>query len=82
MPKTDQRKLIQHIQNELIENNIKMGELLCSLLRSMVLPSENQTFHITTDSKHFFYKSLTYSRFDFKSRNKSFNSDITYIKLH
>lgn len=59
MPKTGTRKLLEHIQNELITNNIKMGrDALFDLLRSYgLLVKKTKRFHITTDSKHFFFKS-------------------------
>ena len=59
MPKTGTRKLMEHIQDKLIENNIKMGrDALFDLLRSYgMLVKKTKRFHITTDSKHFFFKS-------------------------
>lgn len=59
MPKTGTRKLMEHIENDLIKNNIKMGrDALFDLLRSYgLLVKKTKRFHITTDSKHFFFKS-------------------------
>jgi hypothetical protein len=57
MPKTRTRKLIQHIENDLIKKQIKMGRCTFDLLRKVVLVKKTKRFHITTDSKHFFFKS-------------------------
>ncbi len=84
MPKTGTRKLMQHIEIELIKNNIKMGrDALFDLLRYWgLLVKKTKRFHITTDSKHFFFKSpnllkdLTLNRAE-----QVFVSDITYIKI-
>ena len=84
MPKAGTRKLMQHIENDLIKNNIKMGrDALFDLLRSYgLLVKKTKRFHITTDSKHFFFKSpdllidLTLSHAE-----QVFVSDITYIKI-
>ncbi|MBP4143249.1 IS3 family transposase, partial [Flavobacterium sp. P4023] len=59
MPKTGTRKLMEHIEKDLIQNNIKMGrDALFDLLRSYgLLVKKTKRFHITTDSKHFFFKS-------------------------
>ena len=84
MPKTGTRKLMEHLQKDLIKNNIKMGrDALFDLLRSWgLLVKKTKRFHITTDSKHFFFKSpnllkdLTLNRAE-----QVFVSDITYIKI-
>ena len=75
---------MQHIENDLIKNDIKMGrDALFNLLRSWgLLVKKTKRFHITTDSKHFFFKSpnllkdLTLNRAE-----QVFVSDITYIKI-
>lgn len=84
MPKTGTRKLFQHIQNELISNNIKMGrDALFDLLRAYgLLVKKTKRFHITTDSKHFFYKSPNRLKgLTLTHAEQVFVSDITYIKI-
>lgn len=83
MPKTGTRKLHEHIHDDLQKQNIKMGrDALFDLLRSYgMLVKKTKRFHITTDSKHFFFKSpnlikdltITYAE-------QVFVADITYIK--
>ena len=53
------RKLYDKIQAELKENNIKMGQdaLLTLLRNNGMLIKKNKCYHITTDSKHFYYTS-------------------------
>ena len=84
MPKTGTRKLFQHIQNELLINNIKMGrDALFDLLRAYgLLVKKTKRFHITTDSKHFFYKSPNRLKgLTLNHAEQVFVSDITYIKI-
>lgn len=84
MPKTGTRKLFQHIQNELIINNIKMGrDALFDLLRAYgLLVKKTKRFHITTDSKHFFYKSPNRLKgLTLTHAEQVFVSDITYIRI-
>ena len=84
MPKTGTRKLLKHIENELIENNIKMGrDALFDLLRSYgLLVKKTKRFHITTDSKHFFFKSPNLLKYlTLNHAEQVFVSDITYIKV-
>lgn len=84
MPKTGTRKLLQHIKNELIINNIKMGrDALFDLLRAYgLLVKKTKRFHITTDSKHFFYKSPNrLNQLTLTHAEQVFVSDITYIKI-
>ena len=84
MPKTGTRKLFQHIQNELIQNNIKMGrDALFDLLRAYgLLVKKTKRFHITTDSKHFFYKSPNrLKELILNHAEQVFVSDITYVKI-
>lgn len=84
MPKTGTRKLLEHIQNELITNNIKMGrDALFDLLRSYgLLVKKTKRFHITTDSKHFFFKSPNLLKdLTLNHAEQVFVSDITYIKV-
>lgn len=84
MPKTGTRKLFQHIQNELITNSIKMGrDALFDLLRAYgLLVKKTKRFHITTDSKHFFYKSPNrLKELTLNHAEQVFVSDITYVKI-
>lgn len=84
MPKTGTRKLLEHIQDELIKNNIKTGrDALFDLLRSQgMLVKKTKRFHITTDSKHFFYKSPNLLKVKpLAHAEQAFVSDITYIKI-
>lgn len=84
MPKTGTRKLMEHIQDKLIENNIKMGrDALFDLLRSYgMLVKKTKRFHITTDSKHFFFKSPNLLKnLELTHAEQVFVSDITYIRI-
>ena len=84
MPKTGTRKLIQHIENDLFKNNIKMGrDALFDLLRSHgLLVKKTKRFHITTNSKHFFFKSPNLLKdLTLSHAEQVFVSDITYIKV-
>jgi putative transposase len=84
MPKTGTRKLMKHIQNELLTSNIKMGrDALFDLLRSYgLLVKKTKRFHITTDSKHFFFKSPNLLKeLTLSHAEQVFVSDITYIKV-
>lgn len=84
MPKTGTRKLMEHLQKDLIKNNIKMGrDALFDLLRAWgLLVKKTKRFHITTDSKHFFFKSPNLLKdLDLNHAEQAFVSDITYIKI-
>ncbi len=84
MPKTGTRKLMEHLQKDLIKNNIKMGrDALFDLLRAWgLLVKKTKRFHITTDSKHFFFKSPNLLKdLDLNHAEQVFVSDITYIKI-
>ena len=84
MPKTGTRKLMEHIQIDLIKNDIKMGrDALFNLLRSYgLLVKKTKRFHITTDSKHFFFKSPNLLKdLTLNHAEQVFVSDITYIKI-
>lgn len=77
------RKLIKYIQTGLMENNIKMGrDALFDLLRCYgMLVQKTKRYHITTDSKHFFYKSPNLIKdMEISHSEQVFVSDITYIK--
>ena len=83
LPKTGTRKLYQYLQPKMIQNNIKMGrDAINDLLRSRgMLIRKTKRYFITTDSKHFFYKSPNLLT-DLKITHSEqvFVSDITYIK--
>lgn len=83
LPKTGTIKLYEYLQPKLMEMNIKMGrDALNNLLRIRgLLIKKTKRFHITTDSKHYFYKSPNLLT-DLKITHSEqvFVSDITYIK--
>ena len=83
MPGTGTRKLQDHLKKEFIENDIKIGrDALFDLLRYRGLfIRRTKRFHITTDSKHYFYKSpnLLYDLL-ITHAEQVFVADITYIK--
>lgn len=82
LPKTGTVKLYEYLQPKLMENNIKMGrDALNDLLRSRgMLIRKTKRFHITTDSKHFYYKSPNLlTDLDINHSEQVFVSDITYI---
>ena len=84
MPHAGTRKLMEYIQKDLIQNNIKIGrDALFDLLRSYgMLVRKTKRFHITTDSKHFFYKSPNLLKdLSLTHAEQVFVSDITYIKI-
>ena len=77
------RKLYDKIQAELKENNIKMGrDALLTLLRNNgMLIKKNKCYHITTDSKHFYYTSPNLLKeTELKHAEQAVVCDITYIK--
>jgi putative transposase len=81
--KSGTRKLIKYIKNGLLENNIKMGrDALFDLLRCYgMLVKKTKRYHITTDSKHLFYKSPNLIKdMEIEHSEQVFVSDITYIK--
>lgn len=82
-PRAGTRKLIEYIKEELVENNIKIGrDALFTLLRNNgLLVRKTKRFHITTDSKHFFYKSPNLLKdTEIKHSEQALVCDITYIK--
>jgi transposase InsO family protein len=84
MPKAGTRKLMEYIQKDLIENKIKIGrDALFDLLRSFgLLVKKTKRFHITTDSKHFFYTSPNLLKdLTLDHAEQAFVSDITYIRI-
>jgi transposase InsO family protein len=83
LPKTGTRKLFEYLQPKLMELNLKMGrDAVNDLLRSRgMLIRKTKRFHITTDSKHFFFKSPNrLIDIDINHSEQVFVSDITYIK--
>ncbi len=82
-PKTGTRKLFEEIRPALIKNNIKMGrDALFDLLKYKgLLVRKTKRFHITTDSKHFYYTSPNLIKeLIINHAEQVFVSDITYIK--
>jgi len=83
MPGTGTRKLLDYLKDKLVQNDIEMGRnALFYLLRYRGLfVKRTKRFHITTDSKHFFYKSpnLLYN-VTITHAKQVFVADITYIK--
>lgn len=83
MPQTGTRKLGEHLRPVLPLLGIKMGrDALFNLLRNNeLLIRKTKRFHITTDSKHFFYASPNRIKdIEIKHAEQVFVSDITYIK--
>lgn len=83
MPKTGTLKLYEYLQPKLMEINIKMGrDAVNNLLRSRgLLIKKTKRYFITTDSKHFFYKSPNLlTNLKITHSEQVFVSDITYIK--
>lgn len=83
MPHTGGRKLFEMLRPAMRSNKIKIGrDALFELLRYKgLLVKKSKRFHITTDSKHFFYKSPNLIQsLDINHAEQVFVSDITYIK--
>ena len=81
--KAGTRKLMEYIKEDLIENNLKIGrDALFDLLRNNgLLIKKTQRFHITTDSKHYFYKSPNILKENLITHaEQALVCDITYIK--
>lgn len=82
-PQTGTRKLVEELQPALRKNKIKMGrDALFDLLRYKgLLVRRTKRFHITTDSKHFYYTSPNLTKeLEINHAEQVFVSDITYIK--
>ena len=82
-PQTGTRKLLEELKPALREKGIKMGrDALFDLLRSKgLLVRKTKRFHITTDSKHFYYTSPNLIKeLEINHSEQAFVSDITYIK--
>ena len=83
MPRTGTRKLCEHLRTFLQEKHIKMGrDALFTLLRQHgQLVRKTKRFHITTDSKHMFFKSPNRIKdLAITHAEQVFVSDITYLK--
>ena len=77
------RKLMDKIKTELLDNKIKIGrDALFTLLRNHgMLIKKNKCYHITTDSKHFYYTSPNLLKeTELKHAEQAVVCDITYIK--
>lgn len=83
MPHTGTYKLYEHLKPVLPKHNIKMGrDALNDLLRNKgLLIRKTKRFHITTDSKHFFYTAPNLLKdLELTHAEQAFVADITYIK--
>lgn len=83
MPKVGTRKLYHYLQPELERHSIKIGrDALFRLLRhNDLLVKKTKRFHITTDSKHSFFKSPNLLKDTTVTHSEqAFVCDITYIK--
>jgi transposase InsO family protein len=82
-PRAGTRKLLIYMRLELQQANIKIGrDSLNKLLReNNLLVKKTRRFHITTDSKHFFYKSPNLlKKNEITHSEQALVSDITYLK--
>ena len=85
MPQTGTRKLCEHLRPVLPQLDIKMGrDALFMLLRNKgLLIRKTKRFHITTDSKHFYYTSPNrIKEVEITHAEQVFVNDITYIKTN
>lgn len=83
LPKTGTRKLYEYLQPKMMHENIKMGrDAINNLLRCRgMLIKKTKRYFITTDSKHFFFKSPNLlTNIKITHSEQVFVSDITYIK--
>jgi transposase InsO family protein len=83
LPKTGTIKLYEYLQPKMMQENIKMGrDAVNNLLRSRgMLIKKTKRYFITTDSKHFFFKSPNLlTELKITHSEQVFVSDITYIK--
>jgi transposase InsO family protein len=83
MSQTGTRKLCEHLRPVLPQYDIKMGrDALFTLLRNnTLLIRKTKRFHITTDSKHFYYTSPNrIKELEITHAEQVFVNDITYIK--
>ena len=85
MPQTGTRKLCEHLRPVLPQLDIKIGrDALFTLLRNKgLLIRKTKRFHITTDSKHFYYTSPNrIKEVEITHAEQVFVNDITYIKTN
>jgi len=83
MPQTGTRKLYEHLKPILPTYDLKIGrDALNDLLRNNgKLIKKTKRFHITTDSKHFYYTSPNRIKaLEITHAEQVFVNDITYIK--
>lgn len=77
-------KLHHKLKDQFRENNIKMGrDAFINFLRQRgMLVKKNKCYHITTNSKHFYYTSPNLLKDSLLEHSEqAWVSDITYIKL-
>ena len=82
-PRAGTRKLMVYLGDELKRANIKIGRnTLNTVLReNCLLVPKTKRFHITTDSKHFYYKSPNILKeTELTHSEQVIVSDITYLK--
>lgn len=82
-PRAGTRKLMEYIKEKLVTNKLKIGrDALFTLLRNNgLLVKKTKRFHITTDSKHYFYKSPNLLKNkEITHSEQALVTDITYIK--
>lgn len=83
MSQTGTRKLYEHLKPVLPRHGIKMGrDTLFTLLRNKgLLIKKTKRYHVTTDSKHFFYTAPNLLKeLEITHAEQAFVCDITYIK--
>jgi transposase InsO family protein len=84
MPKYGGKKLYHDLKEDFKNHDIKMGrDNFFQLLReNHLLVKKTKRFHITTDSKHFYYKSPNLIKdLEITHAEQVWVNDITYIKL-
>ena len=84
MPRYGTRKLHLDIQEFLLQSGIKIGrDKFFDFLRNhQMLVRKTKLYHITTDSKHGFYKSKDLLKdLNITHSEQAFVSDITYLRL-
>lgn len=78
------KKLHEKLREDLLSNNIKMGrDAFISFLRQRgLLVRKTKSFHITTNSKHYYYTSPNRIKdLTLEHSEQAWVSDITYIKI-
>jgi transposase InsO family protein len=82
-PRAGTRKLMVYLRPELEQANMKIGrDALNTLLRqNHLIVKKTKRFHITTDSRHYFYKSPNLMKeTEITHSEQAVVSDITYLK--